>query len=170
MVHLLLGFPSGRLRSRRARAPVLATYAVALLGHLSETRERLDEAVADLPDAAWDERVQTNSGRVVDASFVPWMRVREVYIHAVDLDCGATFADVPADVRTALIDEAVEFLSAKDGCPSLHLRAADEAWTLGGGGDPVDAPDTARLLAWLIGRSSGADLVSGELPALPRWL
>ena len=32
VVHLLLGFPSGRLRSRRARATVLATYAVALIG------------------------------------------------------------------------------------------------------------------------------------------
>jgi signal transduction histidine kinase len=34
VIHLLLGFPSGRLRSRPARATVLATYAVALIGQV----------------------------------------------------------------------------------------------------------------------------------------
>jgi maleylpyruvate isomerase len=145
--------------------------AVALLLRVNDTRKQLDQAVTDLPEAAWDTKVQTNSGRIVEASFVPWMRAREVYIHAVDLDCGVTFADIPVDVRTALLDEVVPFLSGKAGCPALDLRAANEQWQLTDGGDVVQAPTTGHLLAWLIGRSTGEDLdFSGELPSLPRWL
>ena len=145
--------------------------AVTLLERLNDTRGRLDQDVDDLPDAAWDAKVQTNSGRIVPASFVPWMRVREVYIHAVDLDCGVTFVDIPAAVRTALVDEVVPFLSGKAGCPSLDLRAENEQWQLTDGGDVVQASTTGHLLAWLIGRSTGGDLdFSGKLPSLPRWL
>ena len=169
--------------SPQAREDAIAQWraadAPALLSHVEHTRAELDEAVSSLPEAAWEHEVRTNSGRIASASVVPWMRVREVYIHAVDLDAGASFSDVPGDVVTALIDDAVQFLSAKPDCPVRALRAGDQHWQLGGGaeadgtdinGSNIDGTATA-LLAWLIGRSGGEDLTSaGPLPALPRWL
>src|SRR5262249_44679082 len=47
---------------------------------------RFTVACAQLPAAAWDVMVRTHSGRIVPASEVLWVRVREVWIHAVDLD------------------------------------------------------------------------------------
>ncbi len=160
--------------------------AVALLGHVGHTRQALDEAVSTLPDSAWDHEVRTNSGRIVKASAVPWMRAREVYIHAVDLNAGTSIADVPADIRTALVDEVVQLLSGKPDCPVLDLRAGERHWQLGGAADSeadgrpiagsdldgrrIEGADTT-LLAWLIGRSGGECLSSaGPLPVLPRWL
>lgn len=156
-----------------------------LLNHFEQTRQELDEAVSSLPDRAWDHQVRTNSARIVAASFIPWMRVREVYIHAVDLGAGTTVTEIPAEVRTAMLDEVVQFLSARPHCPVRDLRAGTQRWQLGDagavdGGEPkaesefegvqIEGADTA-LLAWLIGRSDGADLAtSGPLPVLPRWL
>jgi hypothetical protein len=38
------------------------------------------------------------------AAEISWMRVREVWLHAVDLDVGAYMADLPAEVINALLD------------------------------------------------------------------
>ena len=43
----------------------------------------------DLPEAAWAALVTNVQGRVIRASAVPWIRAREMWIHAVDLDAGA---------------------------------------------------------------------------------
>ena len=58
---------------------------------------RLAAAVRELPDAAWSAEVRTPDGHAVPASMVPWLRSREVWVHAVDLDSGTSFADVPDD-------------------------------------------------------------------------
>lgn len=156
----------------------------ALLAHLGQTRDELDEAARALADDGWDHKVTTNSGRTVEARVIPWMRVREVYIHAVDLDAGPSFADIPGEVRTALIEDVVTFLSAKPDCPAVRLLSGGQHWQLGrvaapAADAPADGPAVgtvvegadAALLAWLIGRSSGAELSSaGPLPALPGWL
>ena len=66
------------------------------------TAARLDDALAAMPDAAWSNEVVTAQGRTVPASQVPWMRAREVLVHAVDLATGVTFADLPADFLARL--------------------------------------------------------------------
>ena len=66
-----------------------------------------------------------------------------------------------ADIATAL----------PTGAPAFALEATDTDFraTVGVGepGHTVTGP-SARLLAWLIGRSSGSDL-GGPLPDLPAW-
>ena len=53
------------------------------------------------------------------------MRIREVWLHAVDLDAGAEVADVPDGVVDLLLDEVTATLSAADGCPAVTSRPTD---------------------------------------------
>ena len=68
----------------------------------ARSAQALDDAVAGLPGTAWSAEVVTAQGRTVPASEVPWMRAREVLVHAVDLDTGTRFADLPEDFLVAL--------------------------------------------------------------------
>jgi maleylpyruvate isomerase len=60
-----------------------------------------------LPEPAWRNEVVTAQGRTVPATEIVWMRTREVAVHAVDLAAGADFADLPADLVRALIDDTL---------------------------------------------------------------
>lgn len=119
-----------------------------------ESAGRLDRAIAALPAGAWTSEIRTAQGRPIPASAIPWLRVREVWIHAVDLGTGITFADFPADLTAALIDDVREALTAQPGCPDLTAITGP-------------APD---LLGWLTGRTAGATLGPALLPVLPTWL
>lgn len=73
-------------------------------------RESADALAADcdtLPDQCWRREVVTAQGRTVPATEIRWMRTREVAVHAIDLDTGAGFADLPDDLNTALVKDAV---------------------------------------------------------------
>jgi maleylpyruvate isomerase len=82
---------------------------------------RLVAAVAALPDPAWDAPVRTARNRPIDAGEVPWMRIRESWVHTVDLDVGLTFADVPTTVVDALLAEVTAGLADHPACPPLLL-------------------------------------------------
>jgi maleylpyruvate isomerase len=56
----------------------------------------------------WAAPVRTAQGRTVPASETVWMRTREVWIHAVDLDNGAQFSDFPDVVLESLLADIVE--------------------------------------------------------------
>jgi maleylpyruvate isomerase len=129
---------------------------------------RLAAAVRGLPEQAWSAEVRTAQGRTVPASEVPWMRCREVWVHAVDLDAGPGFADVPDDVLTALIDDVTSMWQRRDQTPDVRLSAGDRTWGTG----PVSASgDLPALAAYVTGRHDPAGLTTaGELPALPTWL
>ncbi|ROO84299.1 maleylpyruvate isomerase [Actinocorallia herbida] len=86
-----------------------------------------------LPDEAWRSPVVTALGRTVPVSETPWMRTREVSIHAVDLAAGTSFADLAQDVNAAI--------------------AADALATHAGRGHAAD------LAAWLTGRAPEAPSV-----------
>ncbi len=75
---------------------------------LADALRRFADAVATMPDEAWWAEVRTRAGRAIPAAEVPWMRCREVWVHAVDLDTGVSFAELPSDLVDALIDEVVE--------------------------------------------------------------
>ncbi|GAB2650278.1 maleylpyruvate isomerase family mycothiol-dependent enzyme [Kribbella swartbergensis] len=68
-----------------------------LLAWFDESARLLTEAMGELTDAQWQARVLTAQGSEVPAGQIPWMRAREVMIHAVDLGTGVTFADLPED-------------------------------------------------------------------------
>ena len=140
--------------------------AAVLRSDLSETAAALDAAVGSLTAAQWQVQVRSALGRAIPAAEVPWMRIREVWLHAVDL--GADVEDLPAGVVDLLLDDVVTVLSTKDGCPSAVLAPADRqhAWSLGAAGatTTVAAP-AADLAGWLTGRRAHPDR-----PVLPRWL
>lgn len=83
-----------------------------------------------LPGAAWSNLVVTAQGRTVPAGEIPWMRAREMAVHAVDLGNGVTFADLPDAFNTRLVSEAAARHASRG-------RAAD-------------------LAAWLTGRTAEA--------------
>lgn len=89
--------------------------------------EELAAAIRNLPDRAWSHPVVTARGREVAARQVPWMRAREVAVHAIDLAAGVGFADLPGAMVRELTSEAV----------AMHAAVGD----------------AASMAAWLTGRS-----------------
>ena len=119
---------------------------------VEEEQERLSTAVDGFTEAMWNAEVVTAQGRTVPASTIPWLRAREVWIHACDLPYAADFAQLPADFLDALIADAVTCRSAQ-GVDAADLDVTGEA------------ADVAR---WLTGR--GTSSADAPRPALPPWL
>ncbi|MPY85605.1 MAG: maleylpyruvate isomerase family mycothiol-dependent enzyme [Actinophytocola sp.] len=82
---------------------------------------------------SWQREVVTAQGRTVPATEVPWLRAREVCVHAVDLGCGVSFEDLPEDFTAALITDAA----------AKHRSAALAAWLTG---RAAEAPTLGRWL------------------------
>ncbi|MEU1190339.1 maleylpyruvate isomerase family mycothiol-dependent enzyme [Streptomyces sp. NPDC005859] len=170
-------YASGDQRAREieegARRP-----AAELRAALLAADGRLAAELAALPDECWAATVRTARGREVPASQVAWMRVREVWVHAVDLDIDTTFDDVPHGVCDALLDDVTASFRARTDCPHVELRAedADRTWLLGapGGAEPVVVSgDLTRLAAYATGRPLPGPLHpadGGSVPQLPAWL
>ncbi|MFD4603027.1 maleylpyruvate isomerase family mycothiol-dependent enzyme [Streptomyces sp. NPDC058464] len=151
----------------------------AILDDVRDSAARLQRSLAELEDAAWTHTVRTAQGRLVTADLIPWLRIREVWIHLVDLGSGVTFSALPDDLATALLPDVIATLARHDDCPAVVVR------TEPGGLASATRPDepigtttevrgnTAELLGWLTGRTSGAGLTAsdpGGLPKLPAWL
>lgn len=128
----------------------------------------LDRAVAALPERAWSAEVVTAQGRTVPAREVPWMRAREVCVHAVDLGTGRTFADLPAAFCRQLVGDVARWRAARGDGRALVLEATDtgQVWQVAGTGPAqrVHLP-VADLAAWITGRTNRTDL-----PTLSGWL
>jgi maleylpyruvate isomerase len=131
--------------------------------------QRLAATIGRLPETAWTAMVRTAQGRMVTAGEVPWMRCREVWVHAVDLDAGTGFADLPDDLLAALIDDVIESWYRRGAAPELALAAGEHRW---GSGPMTVTGGLADLAAWVTGRSTGADRLQldGSPPVLPAWL
>jgi maleylpyruvate isomerase len=67
-------------------------------------------------------------GRTIQASEIPWLRTREVTVHAVDPGAGVSFADLGDGLNTALVT-------------GLAARR-------------FSAGEAASLAAWLTGRTA----------------
>jgi maleylpyruvate isomerase len=138
---------------------------------MANSAAALADDLETLPDAAWDAQVITAQGLTRTASEIPWMRDREVYIHAVDLAAGTGFADLPPGFLTMLLDDVTSRRSARGGGPALEVAASDtgHVWEIAGSGAPVPviAP-LADLAAYLTGRPAPA--LAAAAPALPAWL
>ena len=79
----------------------------ALRGWFLSTAADLEDGLAALTAEQWSATVRTAQGREVPASEVPWLRAREVMVHAVDLDAGPSFDDLPADFLEALVADVL---------------------------------------------------------------
>ncbi len=137
--------------------------------------DRLAAAARAMPERAWSATVRTRQGWEIPASEVLWWRAREMWIHAVDLDVGASIADLPAPMLRELVGDVVRAVGAKEDCPPLVLRATDGPgeWVLGDGSAGEVRGTLAGLATWALGRSRGKDLRTADgrrPPALPAWL
>ncbi|WP_409464651.1 maleylpyruvate isomerase family mycothiol-dependent enzyme [Amycolatopsis sp. GA6-003] len=86
-----------------------------LTSWLQDSARSLESAMASLTPQQWQAEVVTAQGRTVPAAEIPWLRAREVCVHAVDLGSGLTFADLPEAFLSALVAE----IQAKRGLDRL---------------------------------------------------
>lgn len=141
-----------------------------------ESSDRLADAVRRLPEKAWSATVEY-AGRRIPATEVLWLRAVETWVHAVDLDVGASFVDLPQPMLLALIAEAAATVPDRSDAPALVLVATGDPggrWTVGEPGpDALEISGSAAELAeWLTGRASGRHLrrrPNTPLPELAPW-
>jgi maleylpyruvate isomerase len=150
-----------------------------LLRELISSGEVLDEAITSLPAESWAATVTSALGRSIPAAEVPWIRVREVWVHAVDLDAGTDFADMPGDVGEALLQDVGQVVGSKMTSAGVLLEATDSDLRVALGPAPEScrvAGRIADLVGWLTGRYASAHLsvqgrsASDGLPDLPGWM
>lgn len=162
--------------ARAAEIEEGATLSVSALRALAEhAAVHLDVSWRDLPDDRWSAEVRTAQGRLVPAAETPWMRSREVWIHAVDLGNGGSFVDFPPDFLDALLTDITTSWQRRSQGPPLLLRPDDRdaEYRVDIDGETPTAVrgSTVDLARWVSGRGTG-DLKAdgGELPELGRWL
>ncbi|AHW64646.1 Putative mycothiol-dependent maleylpyruvate isomerase [Corynebacterium glyciniphilum AJ 3170] len=151
------------------------------------TVARLRVAWDETSKDAWEHEVRTAQGRTVPASETLWMRTREVWIHAVDLNAGARFSDIPEVILSTLFEEIPAKWRSTGTGADLVLVNEDDGTQIEVG----DAPDSfstsadqrrvvrgtlAGIVRWAAGRGGVAVTAtngSGEstsVPQPPRWL
>jgi maleylpyruvate isomerase len=85
-------------------------------------------ALNSLDDAGWARYIVTVQGRRLPATELPWLRTREMAVHAVDLNVGLHLSDLSEDLLLALARDV------------LARRAV--------------AGELAGIIGWLTGRES----------------
>jgi maleylpyruvate isomerase len=149
--------------------------AAELRSLVASSAQALWSDLDGLPFEAWSAQVITAQGLTRYAVEVPWMRAREVFVHAVDLASGARFAGLPPSFLSALLDDITARRSTVGTSPELALTATDSRaiWQVKGNGDAteVEAP-LATLTQWLSGRPVDGltDTSGAPVPPLPAWL
>ncbi|WP_328396221.1 maleylpyruvate isomerase family mycothiol-dependent enzyme [Nocardia sp. NBC_00416] len=115
-----------------------------LVAWLNVSVHKLGVAVDALTGEQWRTEVVTAQGRNVPATEIPWLRAREVCVHAVDLGTGTTFADLPDEFLAALITD----IRGKRGIDEVPGGPLPEvaAYLAGRPHSLADVPD---LGAWL---------------------
>ncbi len=149
-----------------------ATLSAAALRNLFDhTVARLDEKWRHLPEAAWSAIVRTAQGRDVPALETAWMRSREVWIHAVDLDNGGRFGDFPDEVLNSVLVDIVGMWRKKGIGEEIMLRADGEAITVGEGSHATTTVSGSRaaVVRWAAGRGAVNLSIEGD-PLPPKWL
>jgi maleylpyruvate isomerase len=183
LINLLMwartGVPTPAYASDEARDAAIETGAkrpaAEIRADVVDSSDRLADVVRQMPKSAWSARVTNRQGREIPATEIPWARAREMWIHAVDLDVGASFADLPAPMVVELLADVTQTMGEKPDCPGLRLVAPDgSAWLVGdeAAATTVSGP-APELAAWLLGRSRGRGLraeTGAKLPTLPAWL
>ncbi len=141
--------------------------AAELVDDVERTARALAEQLTRLGPEHAELRLERTPGQfLVKGKNIPFMRLRELVFHHVDLLAGFGFADVDPEVQRLLLREEVRRLRACDPPPDLTLRTPDgDEWTIGAGTASVEG-DRGALLGWL-GRGLTTGVTGDPLPALP---
>jgi maleylpyruvate isomerase len=141
-----------------------------------DSATQLDAAWRDTPPDAWKHQVKTAQGRTVPAAETVWMRTRETWIHAVDLDNGAAFDQLPDNVLKRLLQEITGAWQSRGDGKGLLLKVSDNSTVLEFGDLDSDNPEVitgplADVTAFAAGRSTkGITSSKQQGPTAPRWL
>ena len=145
--------------------------SAAQAADVEQSAGRLTEAIAAMPPAAWTTIVRWTNGTEAPAARVIWSRLREVELHHVDLGTGYGPADWPEPFTLHMITSLAKDFAGREDGPRALLRAPEVGHDVPLGADSPTITGPARsVVAWLTGRSTGADLVvepAGPLPAVP---
>ncbi len=180
-------YPSEEARDRSIEAGA-GRSAAELAADVRASAAALAGAAEGLPAEAWDATVSRRGDRFPARVIVP-RRLSELEIHHVDLGAGYEPGDWPAPfVQETLARVAADFAGRPD-APACLARpdGQDAAFPIGparpeaastqdastqAAGPVTVAGPPAALLAWLIGRDSGAGLAvtgAAAVPVLPSW-
>jgi maleylpyruvate isomerase len=140
---------------------------------LENTGAQLAADLDRLPEDRWTSKVVTAQGRAVAATEIPWLRTREVAVHAIDLAAGMDFEDLPQELCIALVTDIARLRSARGRDAALQLRSGDHTWLVAGAGAPAQISGSPAALArWLAGRGTAGITIGAHetMPALRPWL
>jgi maleylpyruvate isomerase len=156
---------------------------IALRNLFDHSAVHLNVEWRDLPAEAWHHKVKTAQGRTVPAEETVWMRTREVWIHAVDLNNGATFADIPEPVLARLLADITGAWHTRGTDTGLRVNVTDQPAAMTFGDTDGESPlvvsgPLAGVVQWATGRGS-AGVTAGvtssaghrpEAPPAPKWI
>ncbi|MFI7596747.1 maleylpyruvate isomerase family mycothiol-dependent enzyme [Actinoplanes sp. NPDC049681] len=133
-----------------------------------DSAARFAAAYEAMPEEAWARPLRWTSGKERPAYRAADARLIEVQVHHVDLRAGFGPDDWPGGFVTTAMATVTSAFAAREGVPELLLVASDTGteYRLARHTTGVVRGPQASLLAWLLGRSTGADLAEA-LPALP---
>ena len=142
--------------------------AAELAEDVRVTAERLAPEIARIGPEHADLTVERTPGGVrIPVERVPFMRLRELVYHHVDLDAGYTFDQVDPDLLALFLDDTVGRLGADADAPAMTITTDEgDHHVIGGGGVSVTG-SRAGVLLWLArGRADGVRC-DDDLPQLP---
>jgi maleylpyruvate isomerase len=154
-----------------------ATLSPIALRHLFDhSAVHLNVEWRDLPAESWHHKVRTIQGREVPATETVWMRTREVWVHAVDLDNGAAFRDIPVPVLERLLRDITGAWKARGTDKDLVLKVdgaqhLSELGDLDSNNPEIVSGSLADITAWAGGRpAAGIASNKQEKPIAPHWI
>ena len=115
-----------------------------------------------------DEQVTARAGRTLAARDLPWMRLREVVVHHLDLDAGFGYDALPPDLLHDLLLDQAARLGAGGVAVRLVSDEGDDLVTSEAGGPVVTLRGSrAALLGWTTRGLTDGVAADGDLPTLP---
>lgn len=189
-------YPSRKERDAEIEQLVSATVDgdVSTMAH--EASEELTQELSSMSSDDWDAIVRTGQGDDAAASFIPWARARECFVHALDLNIGYTALDFPTAAADRIFEELIahwektqtraNFLfhvTDRDDLADWHIDIPGVEKTDTDFSRPVEVTgEFSELLQYAIGRgwpaSGRTDDAKGgtgsstpdDLPAPPPWV
>ena len=153
-----------------------ATIPARALRHLNDhAAVSLNVEWRDTPAEKWENIVRTAQGRQVPLSETVWMRTREVWLHAIDLDNGARFSDVPELALERLLVDITGMWQKRGTDPgfTIEITGRPDLSAMGAGAGDSSATSIQGSLSAVVSWASGRDataLTTGRDIQPPRWL
>ncbi len=179
-------YESAHARSREIdSAAPLSNVELRELG--DKEARALEIAWSAIPANRWSTEVNNAQGVRIPVVDTVWMRSRELWLHALDLNYSASAADIPPAVQRRIIHNVLDTWATRDDY-RVHMTVADTGEEF----EPVSSHSTTadsttartavsgslpNLLMWVTGRrniavsavdTSGREI--GTAPTAPRWL